>query len=47
MLSGERAFLEAVKSLKEAGYDYFQFSGAPFDAEMIARVGKEAGVPFT
>lgn len=46
MLSGERAFLEAVKSLKEAGYDYFQFSGAPFDAEMIARVGKEAGVPF-
>lgn len=34
MLATEQSFLDAVNALKGVGYDYFQFSGAPFDGEM-------------
>ena len=46
MLATEQSFLDAIIALKGVGYDYFQFSGAPFDGEMIARVSRAAGVPF-
>ena len=34
-LDTEEHFLEAAKKLKEMGYSYMQFSGAPFEPKMI------------
>lgn len=44
-LDTEEHFLEAAKALKEMGYSYMQFSGAPFDADMIQRVSEASGMP--
>ena len=41
----EADFLETALRLKEMGYEYLQFSGAPFDAPMIARVSQASGLP--
>lgn len=41
----ESAFLATASQLKEMGYSYLQFSGAPFDAEMVARVSRESEMP--
>lgn len=43
-LDTEEHFLEAAKALKAMGYSYMQFSGAPFDAEMIKRVIDAVGI---
>ena len=45
LINTEEGFLSAANSLREMGYDYMQFSGAPFDADMIARVSRESGLP--
>ncbi len=44
-LDTEEHFLETAKKLKEMGYSYMQFSGAPFDAPMIKRVIDASGMP--
>ena len=44
-LETEESFLSAANALKEMGYSYIQFSGAPFDAEMIGRVSTASGLP--
>ena len=44
-LKTEEDFLKTALRLKEMGYDYLQFSGAPFDAPMIARVVEASGMP--
>lgn len=44
-LQTEEEFLATAIKLKEMGYSYMQFSGAPFDADKIARVSKESGMP--
>ena len=44
-LKTEEDFLATAIKLKEMGYSYMQFSGAPFDADQIARVSKESGMP--
>ena len=41
----EADFLKTALKLKEMGYAYLQFSGAPFDAEMITRVSRESEMP--
>ena len=41
----EADFLETVCRLREMGYAYLQFSGAPFDADRIARVSRAGGMP--
>ena len=41
----EAKFLSTAEKLKEMGYDYLQYSGASLDAERIARVSKESGLP--
>ena len=41
----EEDFLATAKRLKAMGYSYMQFSGAPLDAEMIARVSRESEMP--
>lgn len=44
-LQNEEEFLSTAIKLKEMGYSYMQFSGAPYDADRIARVSKESGMP--
>jgi len=44
-IATEKDFLETATKLRKMGYDYVQFSGAPFDADMITRVSKESGLP--
>ena len=46
LLPDEKGFLEVAFKLKEMGYTFLQFSGCPYDAEMIARVSKESGMPI-
>ena len=44
-IATEADFLATANKLKEMGYSYLQFSGAPFDGEMIARVSKASDMP--
>ena len=44
-LDNEQHFLEAALQLKEMGYSYIQYSGGPFDADMIKRVSEAALLP--
>ncbi len=46
LLDTEENFLKAAHNLKEMGYSYLQFSGAPYDADMIARVSKATELPI-
>ena len=41
----EKALCDTTKKLKDMGYSFVQYSGAPFDAEMIRRVTEKTGVP--
>lgn len=44
-LETEESFLDAAKQLKEMGYSYMQYSGAPFDPARIKRVSEASGLP--
>ena len=46
LLDSEENFLKTAYKLKEMGYSYAQFSGMPFDADMIARVSAAAELPI-
>lgn len=46
-IATEEDFLKTALRLKEMGYTSLQFSGAPFDAAMIARVSGASGLPVT
>lgn len=45
LIQTETAFLETAHALRRMGYDYMQFSGAPYDPDVIAHVAKESGLP--
>ena len=45
LIKTEEDFSATAKKLKEMGYDYIQYSGGPYDPEVIARVSKESGLP--
>lgn len=45
LLKTEEGFLDTTHKLCEMGYDCMQFSGMPFDADMITRVSRESGLP--
>lgn len=45
LLDNEENFLATALKLKEMGYSYMQFSGMPFDADMIARVSAASELP--
>lgn len=45
LIDTEEHFLDTAKKLREMGYESIQYSGGPFDAEMIARVSQKAGLP--
>lgn len=46
-IATEQDFLATALRLKEMGYASLQFSGAPFDAQMIGRVSRASGLPVT
>ena len=45
-ITTEAEFLDTANKLKEMGYSYLQYSGGPYDADMIARVSKETELPI-
>ena len=45
LIDTEENFLATAYKLKEMGYSYIQFSGAPYDADMIARVSAASELP--
>ena len=45
LLDTEENFLNTMYKLKDMGYSYVQFSGMPFNADMIARVSKATEIP--
>lgn len=45
LIQTEEDFLQTALKLKEMGYSYMQYSGAPFDAEKIKRVSEASGMP--
>lgn len=45
LIATEKDFIETAKKLKVMGYDYMQFSGVPYNHEMIKRVVDESGMP--
>lgn len=46
LISTEEDFLQTAIKLKEMGYAFFQYSGAPFVPERIKRVSEEVGLPI-
>lgn len=45
LIQTEEDFLQTALKLKEMGYSFMQYSGAPFDAEKIKRVSEKSGLP--
>ena len=45
LITNENDFLNNLKKVKEMGYSYVQYSGGPYDPEMIKRVTKEVEMP--
>ncbi len=45
LLSTEKDYFETLKKLKEMGYSFVQFSGAPLNPEMIKKGIEESGLP--
>ena len=45
LISTEEDLLETAKKLKEAGYSFFQYSGATWDPKRIKRMVDEVGTP--
>ena len=43
-IATEADFLNTANRLRDMGYSYLQYSGGPYDADMIARVSKESGL---
>jgi sugar phosphate isomerase/epimerase len=46
LIATEEDFLSTAKKLKEMGYAYLQYSGAPYDVERIKRVSEETEMPI-
>lgn len=44
-ISTKEDFLKTATRLKEMGYDFLQYSGGPWDPEMIREVSEQVGLP--
>lgn len=44
LIGSEKDYLETSVKLRDMGYSYVQFSGAPYDCEMIKRVSDKSGL---
>lgn len=45
LIADEAGLLDTATKLREMGYTFLQYSGGPYDPEMIARVSGESGMP--
>lgn len=45
LIDTEEKYLDTAKKLKEMGYSFLQFSGAPYDPDKIRRVSEATGLP--
>ena len=45
LIGDEDGFLATALALREMGYSSIQFSGAPYDADVIRRVSEKSGLP--
>ena len=45
LIEDEEGFLRTALALRDMGYSSIQFSGAPYDPEVIERVSKKTGLP--
>ena len=45
LIGTEEKFLDTAKKLKDMGYSFIQFSGCPYNADMISRVSTQSGLP--
>lgn len=45
LIGSEASFLDTAVKLREMGYAYLQYSGAPFDADAVKRVSAASGLP--
>ncbi len=46
LIDTEKGLITTAQKLKEMGYDYFQFSGTPYDAIKAIRLKEEVGIPI-
>ena len=46
LIKEEKDFLQTANDLKEMGYSYLQYSGAPYDVDKIKRVSEQTGMPI-
>ena len=46
LIKTEEVFLETAQKLKEMGYSYLQYSGAPLEPKRIKRVSEATGLPI-
>lgn len=46
LIKTEEALLDTAIKLREMGYTFLQYSGGPYDADMLARVSKKSGLPI-
>ena len=46
LIQTETDFLQTIKALKKMGYTYMQYSGAPYDPQMLKRVSLETEMPI-
>ena len=45
LIKTEEAFLDTAIKLRKMGYSFLQYSGGPYDADMITRVSQKSGMP--
>lgn len=44
-IKDEKGYVQTMIKLKELGYDFVQYSGAPYDPEIIKKGSEESGLP--
>ena len=45
LIGDKKSFLETACRLRDMGYSFLQYSGGPYDPDMIARVSAQSGLP--
>ena len=46
LIPTESGLIDTALKLREMGYSFLQYSGGPFNADMIARVSQKSGMPI-
>ena len=46
LIPDEAGLRDTATKLREMGYTFLQYSGGPYDPDILARVSKDCGMPF-